>query len=251
MTSVVAFVSQKGGVGKSTLARALATLASESGISVRLADVDWRQQTAKHWADLRNETGVEPAVDCLVYDNALNAIEDAHDVDLLVIDQPGYASEQTVELAQHADLIIEPTGPSIDDMRPGMLALHELVEAGIAQEKLAVALFRVATPAEERRARAYMGEYGYGVLDGYLPEMVSLRQSQDEGHSVFEGKTRRVPGPTDELMTAMISKLTERMDEWKSRVSVNENQRMPVAVKDREAKRGARAMELEREDRER
>ena len=230
MTAVVAFVSQKGGVGKSTLARALATLAAETGISVRLADLDWKQQTAKHWAEVREKSGIEPPVDCRVYESASEALADAKDVALLVIDQPGYASGQTAELARHADLIIEPTGPSIDDMRPGVLVLHELAQAGVSNDKLAVALFRIATPAEEKRARAYMGEYGYKVLDGHLPEKVSLRQLQDEGHAVTETRHGTLRGPADTLMAAMLDKLKESMSRAPER---SNDERQPVRARER------------------
>ena len=211
MPAIVAFVSQKGGVGKSTLARALATLAAEEGLSVRLADLDWKQQTAKHWSDVRSQNGIEPQIDCRVYDSAIAAIDEAKDVDLLVIDQPGYASGQTADLAQQANLVIEPTGPSIDDMRPGVLVLHELAGEGIAKDKMAVALFRVGSAAEERRARAYMSEYGYTVLDGYMPEKMSLRQAQDNGHAVTEAKGGALRGPADDLMAAMLTKLGDEM----------------------------------------
>lgn len=251
MTTVVAFVSQKGGVGKSTLARALAAIAAKDAMSVRLADVDWRQQTAKHWADMRNEIGIEPPIDCQVYENALDAIDEAHDVDLLVIDLPGYASELTVELAQHADLIIEPTGPSIDDMRPGVLTLYELAQAGVEKDKLAVALFRVAIPKEEKRARAYMGEYGYDVLDGHLPEKSSLRDLQDEGHSVCEGKQSKLSGSADKLMAAMITKLAQRMDARDRDGVEKDNQPEPSTKDMHTAQRGARKAARTRDERDR
>ena len=211
MAAIVAFVSQKGGVGKSTLARSLAALAAGEGINVRLADLDWKQQTAKHWSDVRAANEVEPAIDCRVYESAFDAIADADGVDLLVIDQPGYASGQTADLARHADLVIEPTGPSNDDMRPGVLVLHELVEEGIAEDKLAVALFRVGTAAEEKRARSYMSEY-YNVLDGYMPEMPSMRQAQDKGLAVSEFIREKGNAPGDQLMGSILAALDNAME---------------------------------------
>jgi chromosome partitioning protein len=46
--TIIAFISQKGGVGKSTLARALAVEASKQKLSVLLADCDQQQATSYH-----------------------------------------------------------------------------------------------------------------------------------------------------------------------------------------------------------
>lgn len=44
--TIIAFISQKGGVGKSTLARALAHEASKQKLTVLLADCDPQQATS-------------------------------------------------------------------------------------------------------------------------------------------------------------------------------------------------------------
>ena len=62
MPIVVAFVSQKGGVGKSTLARALAVVATSAHLKVKLADLDPLQRTLLMWMKRRNQKNVEPAV---------------------------------------------------------------------------------------------------------------------------------------------------------------------------------------------
>ncbi len=46
MTQIVGFISQKGGVGKSTLARGLSREAAASGLNVKLADLDTQQGTS-------------------------------------------------------------------------------------------------------------------------------------------------------------------------------------------------------------
>ena len=54
--TIIAFISQKGGVGKSTLARALAVEASHKKLRVLLADCDPQQATSYHWLQVRKKS---------------------------------------------------------------------------------------------------------------------------------------------------------------------------------------------------
>ncbi|MGI4794611.1 MAG: AAA family ATPase, partial [Janthinobacterium lividum] len=49
MTTIIGLISQKGGVGKSTLARAIAREAAANGLKVKLADLDTQQGTSSNW----------------------------------------------------------------------------------------------------------------------------------------------------------------------------------------------------------
>ncbi|MEX3945981.1 ParA family protein, partial [Paraburkholderia sp. BR10937] len=60
MASVIAFVSQKGGVGKSTLARALARETAAGGLKTKVADLDTQQGTTVDWHRTRMDAGIEP-----------------------------------------------------------------------------------------------------------------------------------------------------------------------------------------------
>ena len=55
MTYTVAMVAQKGGVGKSTLARILAVEAAKGGLQAKIADLDTQQTTSVSWAARRAE----------------------------------------------------------------------------------------------------------------------------------------------------------------------------------------------------
>jgi chromosome partitioning protein len=70
MLVIVGFVSQKGGVGKSTLARALATSAAAAGTKITIADLDIQQETVKRWADRREEYEAGSEVVVAGYDTA-------------------------------------------------------------------------------------------------------------------------------------------------------------------------------------
>src|SRR5436190_12892305 len=141
--AIVAFVSQKGGTGKSTLARALGAVVAGAGLKVKIADLDPQQQTVLQWEKLRNESQEEPSITVEGFDTAAEAIASAEDDELLIIDAPAHANRGTLEIAQAATLIVQPSSASIDDPRPAGLLFHELVEAGIPPERLLVAPCRI------------------------------------------------------------------------------------------------------------
>ncbi|MBS0270682.1 MAG: AAA family ATPase, partial [Proteobacteria bacterium] len=63
MPLIVSFVSQKGGVGKSTLARALAAVGATGRLRVKLADLDIQQQTAVRWGKARQQRAAASRVE--------------------------------------------------------------------------------------------------------------------------------------------------------------------------------------------
>ncbi len=62
MTLVVGMVSQKGGVGKSTLARLVAREYALAGWTVKIADLDVSQGTSFNWQSRRLQAGIEPVI---------------------------------------------------------------------------------------------------------------------------------------------------------------------------------------------
>ena len=204
--AVIAFVSQKGGVGKSTLARALAREAAAGGLSVLVGDLDVQQQTAFRWSERRAAAGLEPVVPVRVFKSSLEALAVAGEVDLLVLDGPAKASAETLSIAQQAELVVVPSNPGADDLEPTVLLLHELLEAGIPRERMAVALVRVATDAEEVAARAYVAEAGYDVLPGAIAERAAYRQAQSNGASLTEVRFAGLAGRADALVQAIVDR---------------------------------------------
>jgi len=99
-----------------------------------------------------------------VFATAQQALREAPKYDLLIIDGPARTSHATLEIAQKADLVIQPAGPSVDDLRPAVQEFHALIKAGVPKKKLLFVLNRVATPAEEVAAREYLTKAGYSVL---------------------------------------------------------------------------------------
>src|SRR5256886_6641387 len=184
MTTIIAFVSQKGGVGKSTLARAVAREAAYGGLNVKIADLDTQQGTSVDWHRTRLHTGLQPAVAAEAFATATQALKIADHYDVLVIDGPARTSSGTLDIAKVADLVVQPTGASVDDLKPAVREFHALLQAGISKDKLVFDLNRIGTTTEETEARAYITEAGYAVLDRCLPERPAYRQAQNIGPAV-------------------------------------------------------------------
>ena len=187
MIVIVGFVSQKGGVGKSTLVRGLAVAAAHAGIKVRIADLDPQQETVAEWEQRRAAAGISPIVPVVKVTAATEAISKAQPGDqLLIIDGPARTSRGTLEIARHADLIVQPSGAGYDDLDPAIRLFHELADIGIPRERMVVALCRIGTDKEEDLARKYVTKAGYGVLPGSLPEKPLFREAHNRGLAVSE-----------------------------------------------------------------
>ncbi len=107
--------------------------------------------------------------------------------DLLVLDGPPHSMAGTKEIALVSDVVILPTGLSLDDLKPTVLLAHELTEAHINPDKIALVLCRVGDRENEiGEARAYIRKAGYTVLEGELPERTAYRRASDEGKAVSE-----------------------------------------------------------------
>lgn len=207
MSTVVAFISQKGGVGKSTLARALAREAADNGLNVKIADLDTQQGTSVDWHRLRLGAAIEPVVSVEAFATAKQALKATRQYELLVIDGPARTSRATLEIALTASLVVQPTSASLDDLRPAVREFHALVNAGIPIERLVFALNRIGTIAEEAEARTYLEQSGYAVLDGYLLERPAYRQSQNAGYAITETRFSGLRAQADAVMQSLINKV--------------------------------------------
>jgi len=203
--TVIAFVSQKGGVGKSTLSSGLAREAAKSGLAVKIADLDTQQGTSVEWHRRRLDEGVEPIISVEGFKTADQALAQVNRYDLLIIDAPARASEGTQKIAQRAALVVQPTNPALDDLGPAVRLFHELTKAGIPKSRLVFAINHVLTDAEEIAAREYLTEAGYEVLKGYLPSKTSYRDAQNHGRSVTETRYDALNSKADGLIQSLIN----------------------------------------------
>jgi chromosome partitioning protein len=96
----------KGGVGKSTVAKHIATAADADGLNVLILDVD-AQQNAFNWGKRRNRP---PVVRFTVGDGVQTELERARNesFDLVVVDTPPGRSEEAYAAVEYSDLVLIP-----------------------------------------------------------------------------------------------------------------------------------------------
>jgi chromosome partitioning protein len=206
---IISFISQKGGVGKSTLTRALAREAAAGKMSVKVADLDTDQATVVDWHRLREHNGIEPSISVELFRNVAEARKAARNYDLLVVDGPARASASTTEIAKVSSLVVQPTGPARDDLNPAIRVFHGLIKQGIPEGRLIFALNRVGTDNEADLARAYIEKAGFSTLPGYLPERPAYRIAQNDGYAVTETRFTSLKKQADTLIQALIDRVGE------------------------------------------
>lgn len=211
MPVTISFVSQKGGVGKSTLARSVAVVAAKEGVDVLLADLDPQQETAVDWQQRRVRNRIEPEVEVRGFISADDALIAGSTVQLLIIDGPARASSGTLELAEQSDLVVQPCGVAIDDMRPAVLLFHDLVHSGIPSDRMVIALCRAGSDVEEAAARRYFAKAGYTVLEGSLQEKSGYREALNRGEGLTECKHKALAERAVEVIAGLLELVREEV----------------------------------------
>src|SRR3954451_20559677 len=111
----LAFLSQKGGSGKTTLAVHTAVAAHESGEQVVIVDTDL-QKSATTWSEARQSDTppVAPVAAASLHDVMAVARHDA--IALCIIDTAPHAAPDAARLAALADLVVIPCRPTAFDL---------------------------------------------------------------------------------------------------------------------------------------
>ena len=157
---VVSLLAQKGGVGKTSIALALAVEASAEGRTVVVLDAD-PQASACKWRDRRQaDTPVVTDVQPSRLRNAVDAAAE-QDVDLVVVDTPPRSETAALEAAKVADLVVIPCRAQILDLETVPAALQLLALAG--DPTIVVAVLNAVPPRGSRALEATKALDGFGV----------------------------------------------------------------------------------------
>lgn len=210
MTYIIGMISQKGGVGKSTLARMMAREFVSGGLSTKIADLDTQQQTCTYWAGRRAENRVEPEIQVQSFASIKSALAESGRFDSLILDGKPNASEQTLEIAKASDLVVIPTGQTVDDLHPGVVLAHSLRKNHIAPDKIAFAMFKTTgSERENAAARDYITQAGYMVLDGEVSVSTAYGSASDQGKAITETSFKSLNDRAAKLAQSVIDRIVE------------------------------------------
>src|SRR5580658_4472238 len=107
---IIGVLSQKGGVGKSTLCQLIAREAAAAGKHAKILDFDVKQMTSTDWVRARLDRDVEPSIEAEPTKNIGKALKHSKGYDIILLDGAPGSPKRTAELMPACDLVILPTG---------------------------------------------------------------------------------------------------------------------------------------------
>jgi chromosome partitioning protein len=192
---VVAFLNQKGGVGKTTLATNVATKLHLESLKVLLVDSD-PQGSARDWHEAGNsELRVIGMDRPKSLEKDLKAI--AQGFDWVIIDGVPQIKEMSVAAIKCADLLIIPVQPSPYDI----LATIDLVDIIKARQQMTdgnpKAYFcvnrKIANTSLGKEVFPALRELGLPVMESSTTQRVAYSENVSQGKTVFDtGNTQAI-----------------------------------------------------------
>src|SRR4051794_13862906 len=203
----LAFLTQKGGSGKTTLALHVAVAALEDRARVVLVDTD-PQQSATAWKEPRQ--AVDRPLVLPVAAERIGEVQEAareDEMDLCVIDSAPHAGADSTRLARAADLVVIPCRPEAIDLA-AVAATVAIVQA--AQVPAVFVLSSCPPRAPEiEETRAALAAYNYPVAPCIVTERRAFARAFATGRAVTEFESH---GKAAEEIRALWRYLKEYMN---------------------------------------
>ena len=171
---IIAFVTQKGGAGKSTIASNIAVAACEAGERVFICDLDPLQSLVK-WSKTRNSSDVP--IEHIPPGKLAKALSElkSQGVTLVIIDAPGADCECSEEAIRAADLCIIPARPNAFD-----LWASEVTLARVRENKKDYAFLLNQCPPAQQTMRVERGAKALQEMGALIAPLVSARVDYQE-----------------------------------------------------------------------
>ena len=196
MPKVIAITSEKGGVGKSTLAVHLTGALTERGLDAALIDEDGRVGSSLRWARRREEGLGFPVLDAdEVKPKKLAAL------DAVLIDTEGRPRRKDLRaLAERADLILIPSGPTMLELEATRELLDFFEDEGAAR-RVRVVLTRVPPTGQAgEQAREDLRDDGWTVCNTALRSYTVYQKAAELGALCRDVRDPRAEQAWDDVL---------------------------------------------------
>lgn len=187
MAYYIGVVSQKGGVGKSTISRLIAREYTLAGWETLVADMDVNQATTYRWNARRLGREIEPNISVQQFASVPQALKAGDKYDLIVFDGSPAASRETEQIAKNCQLIVLPTSESFEDLEPQVHLANELASQGANLDKIVFVLCRVGkSESQIREAQEYISRTPFKLIEGYIEDKPAWKTALLEGRTLNE-----------------------------------------------------------------
>jgi chromosome partitioning protein len=179
----IAFLSQKGGSGKTTLAVHSAVAAHEAGERVVVIDTD-PQKSATVWGETRSQDA--PIVATAAAVELLRVLDVAKEerMTLAIVDTAPHAAPDATRIVRAVDLVVIPCRPTAFDIAAAGSAVDIVKAAGVpAVFVLSACPFRSPEIAE---TRAILAEYGLPIAPVEIIDRRAFARAVASGRAVTE-----------------------------------------------------------------
>ena len=210
---VIAFASQKGGAGKTTLAGHVAVQAERSGAGpVVLVDADPQGSLADWW----NERSAErPAFAQTTVVRLREDIERLRNLgfEFIIIDTPPAITSTISEVIKVSDLVIIPTRPGPHDLR----SVGRTIDLIEALDKPMVFVLNAASSRAKITNDAVIALSQHGTLaPSIIHQRSDFASSMIDGRTVMEGGRRSPSAGEIEMLWSYLGDRIDRMERRKA-----------------------------------
>jgi chromosome partitioning protein len=183
---ILAVAINKGGAGKTMVAKCLATAAAHIGLNVLVLDMD-TQQNATQWGRRRKDINPLPVVRFTTENDLPDELDRAARAgcDLVIIDTPPGRSTETPAAVESAHLVIVPFAPEVDHYE----GIPRIVRLARTTGKPAVGVLNLAEPNsqwEQATARGVLKGIGLAMAPAVLHRFKVHKEASLKGMTAQE-----------------------------------------------------------------
>ncbi len=206
---IVSCLSQKGGVGKSTLARLLAVGYAENDWTVKLADFNGTQLTSAKWHSKREKDNIGAKINAEAYTKPSNLEREPFDI--VIADGRPDSHQSSLTIAQLSTVVFLPTGLGSDDLEPTVAFALELVEKGVKKDKIVFVLNKLfESDIAEQQARELIENNGFRIAKTGIRLKASYGEANSTGYALNEVKFPSLKVEAQRLLGEMFKIVDER-----------------------------------------